>query len=562
MEFAGPLTLEASAETFISEEKTQENSTAAWVSFSASDLVPMDTNQQSEILFLVDQSGSMRGNPIEQTKQALNYFMHSLTTNCSFNIIGFGTTFEKLFSESKKYCDETLEEAKEYIQRIDARLGGTNMLSPLQEIFKMCEGKKNVQLIILTDGGVSDTEIVIALVHENRAKLRVFSIGIGSSVSTSLVEGLANAGRGSYEFLSEQNLHALQKITLRQLQRALRVPCEVDVKWLQGGAVVEKTETLVSPSGRSSSAFTAFGYWKNLKGTEELEAEISVVTDSASNKVKIPLKVRTISTSNDKILHPVAARSIIRHLEFSKENKEKVIELSKRNSILSKHTAFVAVDNLGNKKAVSGTMIQVQPQRPITSAQTTRKRKVEYKDENGAVLSPKEAFRIMSHQFHGKKTHQATPEVMEELSLEASKERQKITNQPKFIQKYYHKGVFMETDPQEKEPDNTALRHSIVNKQKADGSWTKEVLELLGLDASSGNTMKAQEILGKVAPSSPRQNAWFTCLAVVWLELQKDCKDETMLIVQKGKQWMKTHLTEDLINKITELANEEVQHRA
>lgn len=161
LQFETSAQMQAMAEVFLSEGNVQESSTAALVTFATADVLQnanndnnqqedsMEVSQHSEILFLVDQSGSMRGNPMDQTRQALTYFIHSLSTNCSFNIISFGSTFQKLFKKSQPYSDETLLEAKEYIQQIDASLGGTEIMAPLEDIFKMAQNK-NVQLIVLT----------------------------------------------------------------------------------------------------------------------------------------------------------------------------------------------------------------------------------------------------------------------------------------------------------------------------------------------------------------------------------------------------------------------------
>jgi uncharacterized protein with von Willebrand factor type A (vWA) domain len=52
---------------------------------------------QGEYLFLLDRSGSMGGTRIKNAQKALILFLKSLPINTYFNIIGFGTTFHKLF---------------------------------------------------------------------------------------------------------------------------------------------------------------------------------------------------------------------------------------------------------------------------------------------------------------------------------------------------------------------------------------------------------------------------------------------------------------------------------
>ncbi len=49
--------------------------------------------QKCEIIFLVDRSGSMGGTAIQEAKQALLLFVHSLPTNCIFDIYSFGSRY-------------------------------------------------------------------------------------------------------------------------------------------------------------------------------------------------------------------------------------------------------------------------------------------------------------------------------------------------------------------------------------------------------------------------------------------------------------------------------------
>jgi hypothetical protein len=58
-------------------------------------------------------------------KQTLEIFLRSLPEGTLFNIIGFGTNFEKLFTEgSLEYNDKTLETASNHVKKMFADLGG------------------------------------------------------------------------------------------------------------------------------------------------------------------------------------------------------------------------------------------------------------------------------------------------------------------------------------------------------------------------------------------------------------------------------------------------------
>lgn len=95
--------------------------------------------QKTELIFVVDRSGSMQGAGIQQAKQALKVnqppcflsivrfvcvtlmtslypqlFLHSLPSDCYVNIVGFGSTYQLLFPASRKYGDEVLQLTKSH----------------------------------------------------------------------------------------------------------------------------------------------------------------------------------------------------------------------------------------------------------------------------------------------------------------------------------------------------------------------------------------------------------------------------------------------------------------
>lgn len=126
-----------------------------------------------EFIFLVDRSGSMRGSYIKSASETLILFLKSIPPGCSFNIIGFGSRYTSLFPESVPYDQEHLDFAISHAETLQADLGGTELLSPLQHIFhqRTLPGLPR-QVFVLTDGSVSNTQFCINEVSRNSDKCR------------------------------------------------------------------------------------------------------------------------------------------------------------------------------------------------------------------------------------------------------------------------------------------------------------------------------------------------------------------------------------------------------
>ena len=98
-----------------------------------------ENNLNSEIpgfsanfLFIVDRSGSMKGDRIQMAKESLLYFLKSLpNTNSKFNIISFGSNYEKVFDNFIEITEDNVNFAIYVSNKYNADLGGTKSLEPL-----------------------------------------------------------------------------------------------------------------------------------------------------------------------------------------------------------------------------------------------------------------------------------------------------------------------------------------------------------------------------------------------------------------------------------------------
>ncbi|CAK9784707.1 hypothetical protein CC85DRAFT_269920 [Cutaneotrichosporon oleaginosum] len=163
-------------------------------------------SEKPEVVFICDRSGSMSGH-IGSLISALTLFLKSLPVGVKFNICSFGTDFKFLWKQSKSYTQATLDEASRHVAAFKANFGGTEMYNPILETFKRRFTDMNLEVFVITDGEIWAQEELFAMMNEQIEKakgaIRVFSLGIGSGASTSLVNGIARGGGGFAQYVHD-----------------------------------------------------------------------------------------------------------------------------------------------------------------------------------------------------------------------------------------------------------------------------------------------------------------------------------------------------------------------
>ena len=191
--------------------------------------------QAAEVIFVIDRSGSMAGTSIEEVRNALQLCLRSLTPASRFNIVSFGSRYESLFDRSRAYDETSLGDAAAFVRRLEADMGGTEILPALQYVVQQppVAGMPR-QVLLLTDGEVTNTDAVLELARRHASTVRFFTFGIGAGASHHLVKGIARASRGAAEFISPGE--RIEAKVMRQFRRVF-APAMTDatVEWGQAG---------------------------------------------------------------------------------------------------------------------------------------------------------------------------------------------------------------------------------------------------------------------------------------------------------------------------------------
>ncbi len=168
-----------------------------------------------DVVFVFDTSGSMATDgKIDQAKAALKYCLASLNAGDRFNIVDFATEVRSFREGLVPAEKEVIEAASLYAGDLRAR-GGTNIHEALTKAMKMQgAADRPFQIIFMTDGqptiGITQPEEIekqVKAAREERlakaaGEARLFVFGVGSDLNAALLDRLAEANRGTREYVS------------------------------------------------------------------------------------------------------------------------------------------------------------------------------------------------------------------------------------------------------------------------------------------------------------------------------------------------------------------------
>lgn len=159
-----------------------------------------------EVILVADRSGSM-GGKIPTLVSALKIFLRSLPVGIHFNICSFGSHHSFLWASSREYNERSLDEATHHVETFSANYGGTETLAAVRAAIERRNLEQDLALILCTDGDIWQQEELFTYLNrslqQSEKQIRVFPLGIGNSVSSGLIEGVARAGKGFASAVAE-----------------------------------------------------------------------------------------------------------------------------------------------------------------------------------------------------------------------------------------------------------------------------------------------------------------------------------------------------------------------
>ncbi|MEM6996363.1 MAG: TonB family protein [Myxococcota bacterium] len=302
-----------------------------------------------DLVFVVDNSGSMHGQPMEVAKQTVRTAVENLNPDDTFQIMRFS---ERASAMSKRPLPNTAANRRRGVEYIDGMqgMGGTEMLEGIRAALAAPRGAGRLPIVMfLTDGYIGSETDIFREVANTIAGNRIFSVGVGSAPNRMLLDGLALAGRGSaaYIGLADDPVDAVDAFYDK-----VAFPALSDVEFDWGGLDVHDVVPTRIPDLFVGQPVVVYGrYSGKPKGNIDVKGRLG------SKDVSLPITVdfAKARTTDGRGLASMWARTKIEELlrgpevyllEQSKVEARRAesTALALKHSVLTEHTAFVAVD--------------------------------------------------------------------------------------------------------------------------------------------------------------------------------------------------------------------------
>lgn len=319
---------------------------------SASPSIEIENNniENKDITFILDVSGSMSGEKLEQAKKALLYCINNLNAGDHFNVIRFSTEAYSLFNSLERADKQNINEAKRFIDDLQA-IGGTNIEEAFNLAFKNYKESNRPHFVVfLTDGKptigeMNDEKLVKRILNANKDKSRIFTFGIGEEINTHLLDKLTDATNAWRTYVSnDEDI----EIKVSNFYDKIQSPVLSDLKLYFDNIEVYQTYPKNLPDLFKGSNLLVFGRYKG-----NGNAKITLSGKLNGKQKEFSLRENFDSTNDEyNFIPPLWASRRIGHLldlirlnGDDKELVDEVTSLAREHGIITPYTSYLIMED-------------------------------------------------------------------------------------------------------------------------------------------------------------------------------------------------------------------------
>jgi Ca-activated chloride channel family protein len=338
-----------------------------WMLLASPKLPAKEEVVAKDVVFVLDRTGSMSGEKMQQAKEALRYCLDSLSARDRFDLVTFNETAESVADTLMPANAANVRKAEKRVREMAAR-GGTNIDEALRKALRLFAGGSRPKYVVfLTDGqptvGQTNTDTIRRHVAaSNEGRVRFFVFGVGYDVNVHFLDKLSEENRGLSEYVRPQeNL----EVKVSRFYSKVSAPVLTDVSLHTDGVKI----TDIFPRGDLPDIFA--GSQMIMVGTyRDAGAATFALTGKragprgGASALRYAIKTHLAAHSTRYDFIPVlwASRRIgylldqVR-LHGDKELVDEIVALSKEFGIMTEFTAFLAKEPEMSRDAATSRVI-------------------------------------------------------------------------------------------------------------------------------------------------------------------------------------------------------------
>jgi Ca-activated chloride channel family protein len=312
------------------------------------------------VIFVLDQSGSMSGDKIEQAREAAKFVVNNLRPDDQFNVIRYENDVSSLAPELQRFGDATRSSAIGFINGITSG-GGTNIDGALTAATKMItESKTPSYIVFLTDGlptvgEVNELKIAENMRRGNQHQSRLISFGVGYDVNARLLDRLTRENRGQSEYVRpNENIEVAVSRLFSKMSAPVLTNLQLNYEFPQAAVEAGPSVDRIYPKDVqdlfAGSQLVLIGRYRNSgQAVIRLRGQVG----STEQNLEFPVQFAAQGSGESFGFVPKlwAARRIgelIDQLDLNGRNEElikELVELSTKHGIVTPYTSYLADEN-------------------------------------------------------------------------------------------------------------------------------------------------------------------------------------------------------------------------
>jgi Ca-activated chloride channel family protein len=298
-----------------------------------------------DLTLVLDVSGSMSGDKIEQAKAALRQALGALRPTDRFRLVAFSSRVVAFRDGFVSATPGEVQSARAFLDGLTAD-GGTNIAGALDAVLGGAGAAGRLPIIVfVTDGlptvGEKAPDRIAAMATDRIGRARIFTVGVGFDVNTYLLDRLATEGRGAAEYVAP---NADVESAMSALLGKLRHPALVNLRIADAPVELTRTYPASLPDLFYGEELVVFGRYH---GTGRGPVVVTGERDGRTERFTADAVFPATATENDFIPRLWASRRIgdltrqIRIEGATPSLVEEVRDLGLRYGILTEYTSYL-----------------------------------------------------------------------------------------------------------------------------------------------------------------------------------------------------------------------------